>query len=297
LECGSALTILHQDANPMGSIYIRRNLPGNHSCGRVDGHPGWSSLQQEFQAVLVIIDGLNTIHKNPFIELARRMGRNFRSVVSQGNRLRQFRFSGPASIARYHFYRNRITPAKGPGVKGRSISSHYERAISPPSIRIVNRIPVGINALDQGVHIASVRSSRLDQNLYHFRRSIPHDHRFGLVGSPWCLTVQGNDLHFNFVAELEQCGRKRRMSFPIDAMPVYKPLMAKCQRITACIIGLYLNRDRAAQDKGGGKNHGLSNDWWTISTLKNTGAWRNSRLGGFRITAGQKDHKKNAGPS
>lgn len=87
------------------------------------------------------------------------------------------------------------------------------------------------------------------------------------------------------------------MSFPIDLMLVDKPLIAKRQRIAACIIGLYLDRDRAAQDKGGRENHGLPNDWWRISTLENTGAWRNSRLVRFRITAGQKDHKKNAGPS
>ena len=87
------------------------------------------------------------------------------------------------------------------------------------------------------------------------------------------------------------------MSFPIDLMLVDKPLIAKRQRIATCIIGLYLNHDRATQDKGGGENHGLPNDWWTISTLENTGAGRNSRLVGFRIAAGQKGHKHNAGPS
>jgi hypothetical protein len=87
------------------------------------------------------------------------------------------------------------------------------------------------------------------------------------------------------------------MSFPIDAMPVDKPLIVIRQRIATCIIGLYLDRDRAAQDKGGGKNHSLPDDWWTISALGNTGAKRSSGLVGFRITAGQKDHKKNAGPS
>ena len=87
------------------------------------------------------------------------------------------------------------------------------------------------------------------------------------------------------------------MSFPIDAMPIDKPLIAKRQRIATCLIGLYLDRDRAAQSKGSGVNHGMLNSWWTIPTLGNTGAKRNSRLVRFRITADQKDHKQNTGPS
>ena len=62
------------------------------------------------------------------------------------------------------------------------------------------------------------------------------------------------------------------MSFPIDLMLVDKPLIAKRQRIATCIIGLYLNRDRAAQDKGGGENLGMPNDRWTSSALGKTGA-------------------------
>jgi hypothetical protein len=53
-------------------------------------------------------------------------------------------------------------------------------------------------------------------------------------------------------------------------MLVDKPLIAKRQRIATCIIGLYLDRYRAAQDKGGGENHGLPNDWWTTPALGNT---------------------------
>lgn len=87
------------------------------------------------------------------------------------------------------------------------------------------------------------------------------------------------------------------MSFSIDAMLVNKPLIVKRQRIATCIIGLYLDRDRTAQDEGGGKNHGLTNDRWTISALGNTGAKRNSRLVRPRITADQDGGKQNAGPS
>jgi hypothetical protein len=66
------------------------------------------------------------------------------------------------------------------------------------------------------------------------------------------------------------------MRFPFDSILVDKPLILKRQRIAIWIIGLYLDCDRAAQHKGGRKNHGPLNDRWPISALGDTGARRDS---------------------